>query len=245
MTAWSTDRTLSPGAASCFGSLDNIFSLTGECVSRDKVSDVLRVEVDGSSYYIKRYYHAGNTWRKWLGFPRIVREWKNLQYFSQWQIPTADVVAHGAQYTRGIFQRGAMVTAAIPETQDLASLAKKKSALLKNSEWISNTSSQLANITRRLHQNAFTHNDLKWRNVLVDNNGKVFLIDCPNGLFWIPPFLQYRIIKDLACLDKVAKYHLSRTQRLRFYQHYVQKAKLDNQDKRKIRKILAFFDGRE
>lgn len=89
----------------------------------------LRVEVDGSSYYIKRYYHAGNTWRKWLGFPRIVREWKNLQYFSQWQIPTADVVAHGAQYTRGIFQRGAMVTAAIPRHRIWHHWQKKKNQL--------------------------------------------------------------------------------------------------------------------
>jgi hypothetical protein len=40
---------------------------------------------------------------------------------------------------------------------------------------------------------------------------------CPAGTFWWGPFLRYRIVKDLACLDKVAKYHLSRTQRLRFY----------------------------
>jgi hypothetical protein len=57
--------------------------------------------------------------------------------------------------------------------------------------------------------------------------------------------LRYRIVKDLACLDKLAKYHLSRTQRLRFYLDYAQKKRLDDADKRRIRKVLRFFEGRE
>jgi hypothetical protein len=122
---------------------------------------------------------------------------------------------------------------------------RKTSSIEEISEWISNTSQPIGNITRCLTPTClYAHNDLKWRNILVDNNGKVFLIDCPNGLLWIPPFLQYRIIKDLACLDKVAKYHLSRTQRLRFYQHYAQKTKLDNQTSEKYARYLLLF-GRE
>jgi hypothetical protein len=39
--------------------------------------------------------------------------------------------------------------------------------------------------------------------------GAAVLIDCPNGDFWRGFWLKYRITKDLACLDKVAKYHLS------------------------------------
>ncbi len=57
--------------------------------------------------------------------------------------------------------------------------------------------------------------------------------------------LRYRIIKDLACLDKVAKYHLSNTQRLRFYLQYCQRAQLNTQDKKQIGKIVRFFEGRE
>ncbi|NLJ12975.1 MAG: heptose kinase, partial [Gammaproteobacteria bacterium] len=59
------------------------------------------------------------------------------------------------------------------------------------------------------------------------------------------PMLRYRIIKDLACLDKVAKYHLSNTQRLRFYLQYKQKTRLSAQDKQQIGKIVRFFEGRE
>ncbi len=43
--------------------------------------------------------------------------------------------------------------------------------------------------------------------------------------------LRYRITKDLACLDKVAKYHLSATQRLRFYLQYRQRTRLNASDK--------------
>jgi tRNA A-37 threonylcarbamoyl transferase component Bud32 len=89
------------------------------------------------------------------------------------------------------------------------------------------------------------HGDFKWRNLLVDKADTLHLIDCPSGGFWWPPFLEYRIVKDLACLDKLAKLHLSRTRRLRFYLDYAQKKTLDDGDKRRIRKIAGFFSGRD
>jgi hypothetical protein len=56
---------------------------------------------------------------------------------------------------------------------------------------------------------------------------------------------RHRLIKDLACLDKVAKYHLSATQRLRFYLQYRDRNRLDARDKKRIRQVLGFFEGRE
>ena len=73
----------------------------------------------------------------------------------------------------------------------------------------------------------------------------VYLIDCPAGSFWWGPMLRYRIIKDLACLDKVAKYQLTRSQRLRFYLQYRGRRRLSARDKRCIRRIVGFFEGRE
>jgi len=57
--------------------------------------------------------------------------------------------------------------------------------------------------------------------------------------------LRRRIVKDLACLDKVAKYSVSRSQRLRFYLQYRGRQRLNESDKRRIRQILNFFEGRE
>ena len=96
-----------------------------------------------------------------------------------------------------------------------------------------------------MHDHHFTHNDLKWRNLLVNPAAELFLIDCPSGSFWWGPALRYRIIKDLACLDKVAKQHLSRTQRLRFYLQYRGRQQLNASDKQRLRKIIGFFEGRE
>jgi len=73
----------------------------------------------------------------------------------------------------------------------------------------------------------------------------IFLIDCPSGMRWFKPLLEYRIIKDLACLDKCAKYELSQTQRLAFYKDYAQCQKLSLHDKKRIRKVLQFFNNRE
>jgi RIO-like serine/threonine protein kinase len=147
----------------------------------------------------------------------------------------------------GRFVRGALITEEIPHTMDLAKMALQGDGRLKNRRWVAQVSGQIAVYARTMHQAGFAHNDLKWRNILVDagDTPRVYLIDCPAGSYWWQPFLDYRIIKDLACLDKVAKYQLSRTQRLRFYLDYVQQTRLTAVDKRKIRKILSFFAGRE
>ena len=57
--------------------------------------------------------------------------------------------------------------------------------------------------------------------------------------------MRRRIIKDLACLDKVAKYHLSRTQRLRFYLQYQRRGRLIPADRALIGQVLEYFEGRE
>ena len=52
-------------------------------------------------------------------------------------------------------------------------------------------------------------------------------------------------IKDLACLDKIAKKQLSEIERLRFYLEYKAKTQLSVKDKKEIYRVLRFFEGRE
>lgn len=124
-------------------------------------------------------------------------------------------------------------------------LAQRDAPCLRDRRWAAQVSQQLAAATRTLHDQHFTHNDLKWRNVLVNEQGELFLIDCLAGFFWWGPLLSYRIIKGLACLDKVAKYQLSRPQRIRFYLQYCGHSRLGVLDKQRIRQIVSFFEGRE
>ncbi|WBE26026.1 lipopolysaccharide kinase InaA family protein [Denitrificimonas caeni] len=228
-----------------FGSLEQVFALQGERITYDPISELIRVTRHGVVYYVKRYRSAGKGLRRYAARPRVKAEWQNLKRFAKWGIPTAQVIAQGLERKAGAFVRGAMITREIPNSRDLADLADQRSPLLQDPIWLHKVSRQIADATRIMHAHRFTHNDLKWRNLLVDEQAKVYLIDCPAGTFWWGPMLRYRIIKDLACLDKVAKYHLSNTQRLRFYLQYKQKTRLSAQDKQQIGKIVRFFEGRE
>lgn len=244
MAAW----ILEPGFAeleSDFGSLQAVFRLQGEHLTSDPLSEVILIRRDGVPYYVKRYWGGGKGLRRFFGRPRVKAEWQNLRLFSRWGVPTATVVACGLERRWGLFHRGALITRGLPDTQDLATLATQGDERLSDPCWVDKVSRQLALATRRMHDHGFTHNDLKWRNLLVNDRAELFFIDCPGGMFWFGPFLHYRIIKDLACLDKVAKYHLSRSQRLRFYHYYCGRKQLNGDDRQRIRKVLKFFEGRE
>ncbi len=228
-----------------FGSLEKVFSLQGERITRDPLSEVIRVERSGVRYYVKRYWGGGKGLRRFVGRPRIKAEWQNLRHFAKWGVPTVPVVAYGLERQAGSFRRGALITREVERTRDLAALALSRDAKLRDARWVDHVSRQLACATRTLHDHHFAHNDLKWRNLLVNEQAALFLIDCPSGGFWWGPFLRRRVVKDLACLDKVAKYHLSRSQRMRFFHQYSGKHRLDAADKRMIREILQYFEGRE
>ncbi|MCW2269311.1 3-deoxy-D-manno-octulosonic-acid kinase [compost metagenome] len=244
MAGWTLEPDYQALAAD-FGSIEAVFALKGERLTHDPLSEVIRVERGGVNYYVKRYIGAGKGLRRYLGRPRIKAEWQNLKQFAKWDIPTAEVVAWGLERKGLAFGRGAMITRELPRTEDLSALAERKDPRLAQRGWVDHISRQLARHTRVMHDHHFTHNDLKWRNLLVDDQATLFFIDCPTGDFWWGFMLRYRITKDLACLDKVAKYHLSATQRLRFYLQYRGRERLNESDKRRIRHVVTFFEGRE
>lgn len=255
MIRWWSDPSLAgTPCGDALGTLEAAFAIGGEQIAWSPLSTVHRVTIGGRLLYVKRYVGDRKKLRRsWFGLRslvvplRVENEWKNLQAFERWGIPTARLLAYGLERRLGRFTRGALVTEAIPDAEDLAHLARSGDPRLKDARWVASVSHQLAQATRAMHAAGFVHNDLKWRNLLVDRQDppRLHFIDCPNGSYWKGPFLQYRIVKDLACLDKLAKYHLSRTQRLRFYLDYVQRPRLDAGDRQRIAKVLAFFTGRE
>ena len=245
MSGWKIVTDLNAAAARAFADLDAVFALEGESIARDPLSQVIRVEIEGLRYYVKRYWAAGKGLRRYLGRPRVKAEWQNLKHFERWGIPVAPLVAWGLERRAGAFVRGALITLEVPNTVDMAAMAQKADPRLADWRWVRRLSEKLAHATRTLHDHRFAHNDLKWRNLLVNDADELFLIDCPSGDFWRGPLLRRRIVKDLACLDKVAKYQLSRSQRLRFYLQYQRRSHLTAADKAMIGQILVYFEGRE
>ncbi|MCP4673886.1 MAG: heptose kinase, partial [Desulfobacula sp.] len=191
-----------------FNDLDNVFACKGEVISSDPISHVKKIHIAGQCYYVKVYTAGGKRLRRYIGRSRIRADWENLIFFDSLDIPVPEIVACGQELCFGIFKRGALITKEVPGSTDLATLAAKNSKCLKNRAWMEEVGFLYSEYTRRLHDNRFIHVDLKWRNILVTKGEKpeVYFIDCPSGKKVIYPLFKHGKIKDLACLDKIARY---------------------------------------
>jgi len=238
-----TNQFLNSEAGEAFSSLDKVFVLKGETIASDPLSYVIKVQVAGKNYYVKCYTGAGKGLRRYFGKSRIRSEWENLFFFESLKVPTAEIVAFGEERGFGWFKRGAVITKEIKGTDDLDHFVRENPEITREHQWIEPVIEQVAKATLNLHEAGFAHNDLNWRNILVTINGapKIFFIDCPSGKRWIKPLLRFRILKDLAHLDKVGRQLLSRSQRLRFYKKYTGRRKLTQRDRADIKILLDYY----
>ena len=229
-----------------FGSIQATLQQTGDRISKDPISRVILTNVNGSLYFIKIYHQGGKGVRRFLGRSRAEGEWNNLLYFASLGIPTPRIVAYGRERINGQTLE-ALVTAGVDNAIDLATLARHQPTKLTDRTWLLSIMEQVADYTARLHQEGFVHWDLKWRNILVQEevHPKVYFFDCPLGRKQFGPMRVRGAVKDLACLDKIGKIVLTPTQRLRFFLLYRQSEKLLPADKKTIRRIVKFFDHRE
>lgn len=228
--------------ARCFSTLDAVFTCPGEIVSQDLICSVKRVNIGDQSYYIKMYTAAGKRLRRYFGKSRLRTEWENFKTFKQLNIPTAEIVGFGIETKFGIFQRGALITKGIKNSTDLHHFAKNNPSLIRNRQWIVPVVEKVAHYTRIMHDAKFTHNDLNWRNILIDNAqpAEIYFIDCPSGGVSTPLFLKRLITRDLAHLDKLARTLLPKPLQLRFYLRYMGHQQLAEKDKIYIKKIIKF-----
>jgi len=228
--------------------LSNTAEFKCEFITKSPLSQVYKVTVDKKNYYLKKYNISRKKIQRYLGQSKAKAEWENLLWFNELKIPVAKVIAYGQETKAWVTHRGLIITEELIDCSDLDNIANNYPHLLQQTNWVDKISQQVAQVARTLHQHNFTHNDFKWRNIMVNIKAdypQIYLIDCPSGLKWFKPFLGYRIIKDLACLDKKAKYNLRRSQRMAFYKDYAQCNKLTKKHKKQIRHILKFFHNRE
>ena len=236
-----------PEERQAFDSLDKVTAGPGELINESRLSRLTLCTVGDKHYYVKVYRHAGRYLRRFLGRSRVRAEWQNQLFFRTLGIPTARTVAFGEHKRLGRQYVGYIVSEEIPQTIDLWRLVGEQSDRLDNFEWVRDVIDRLAGYVRVMHHHHFVHNDLKWRNILVDfsNTPGLYIIDCPLGRVSYGPGFSRAVVKDLACLDQVAKLHLSRSQRMRFFMRYHETSHLTGTHRRQIKKILRFFEGRE
>jgi tRNA A-37 threonylcarbamoyl transferase component Bud32 len=233
----------------CFSSMRAVFQLDGKIISKSSQSEIFSQNIDGKTYFVKRYFRSKNI-GSWLGFSRFQNELRNQLWFNQQGIPSARVVAFGEHRMLLKILKGVLITEGVNDTQELAEIAKKTPEKFAEKHWRDAIIAQLADITAQLHHARFCHNDLHWRNILVqqtstNHEAKIFLIDCPSGKKLTWPFLNYRKLKDLANLDKLAPTYLSRTQRLAFFLAYRDINKLTPKDKIMVREVMQHKENRK
>ena len=228
-----------------FPDLDTTIGQQGEQINSNWMSRLVMTAKGEDRFFVKTYSVRGRGLRRYLGRSRARAEWENLRAFVAMGVPSAELVAFGESSAGGY--RGVIVTREVGGTADLSTLVEQAHPLLRDWEWRDRLIRRLSEAVRSMHSHGFVHNDLKWRNILVrlDDPPLVYLIDCPLGRRMPAPFLARGRIKDLACLDKVAKVQLSKSERLRFYLAYKGRDRMNVRDKQEIGRVLKFFEGRE
>jgi tRNA A-37 threonylcarbamoyl transferase component Bud32 len=194
----------------------------------------------------KQYQFRKPSWKFWTRKSKARREYENYQSFVKIGIRTALPIAWGERRDWiGRLSGAFVVTSEISNAETLleffamhdrsnaASRALRRSLIR-----------ELALMTRRSHQAGFFHNDLHWRNILVEGDGfgqrLLSWIDCPRGCFRRSILRERYRLKDLACLDKSAEAFCSQSERLLFLKTYLNKSHLDEAAKRLVRKIRAY-----
>lgn len=172
-----------PAERRAFASLDTTIARRGEPINASKLSHLQRVEVDGRRYYVKVYHYAGRNLRRFVGRSRVRSEWRNQSRFGGFGIPSARIVAFGERRGFGAAHQGTIVTEEVGDTVDLWELVNKHPEQAGRVTWMKRVIDRLAQHVRSMHQHRFVHNDLKFRNILVDfsNCPEVYIIDCPLG----------------------------------------------------------------
>lgn len=239
-----TDAYCGSAVADKFSDLDKVFSCTGEKITRDLISQVIKTSVGDKYFYVKRYTAAGKAFRRYFGRSRIRAEWENLIAFARLGVPTPNLVGFGQRLHFGQFKCGALITEEIVDSIDLAALAKTQPNRLQNKQWRLSVIYQVADYTRLMHEGGYVHGNLNWRNLLVTLNGdpQIYFIDCPAGGLKRGPALICEQLNDLAFLDKLGRLYLSSSDQLRFYKRYHKITKLTDSYKQNITVITQSLD---
>jgi tRNA A-37 threonylcarbamoyl transferase component Bud32 len=221
---------------------NRVFEMEGQSVSSGRFCRTIKVAAGNHPfYYVKRYHVRLKGFWKAFGRSRPMVEARNVTYFARLGIPVPQIVGYGRQRILGLFIRGAIVTKEVPQAIDLQTLFRTRADLWKNRPWFFQVLRLVANYVWRIHEDGFTHGDLKWRNILVTTMDEpcVFFIDCPRGGRKSSFSWRQFVVKDLASLDRPAAKHLSRATRLRFYLWYRNETRLTQENKALIARVMT------
>lgn len=237
-------------------SVEAVYRLTsGRIVIRSGTTEVRRVVLSSAGgelvVYIKKYWvtHPRQLWSgalrgSFFGCPKVRREYRNLELLRAAGLDAPSPVAFGEERSRGWLLRSYLISAEVPEPLALHEYIRDHLPLLVAAQGRSvrqSLISRLAEYTCRLHNERFVHHDYFWRNILLSGGSleHFYLIDAHKGRKWSPWNEQSSRAADLAALDAPAPHYFRRSERLRFFLHYLGRSRLDAAAKKLLRRTLA------
>lgn len=142
---------------------------------------VLMVDRGGETW-VYRHYHRGGVVSRfvydrylWTGLERSrpFREWRLLESMQAGNLPAPRPVAARA-VREGPFYRADILTVLLPDTRPLSTLLAESAVPVEI--W-----PKIGSMVRRFHDAGVDHPDLTAHNILVEDGGRVFLVDFDNA----------------------------------------------------------------
>jgi len=213
----------------------------GQILSKGSTTCLKVTLADETIIYFKRYQYTKKPWDFFLRRSKAANEFINYQRLKKVGIPTLDTIALYEQRSFGFLKLACIITKELKNTvqlddfytEVLSTMSKDERQLVLNDIKVT-----LFQQIRLAHNAGIFHLDLKWRNILIQQEGKQYTpiwIDCPRGIK--RPFLNYRLkVADLSGLTRTALSFFSTQQLYRMLYLYLGKSAT----KKEARKL--FFD---
>jgi len=200
----------------------------GEAVSTSDITNCFRVGfADGETAFFKRYVYPRPSLRYFLRPSRAAMEVFGYRELARLGIPTVKVLGFREIRRFGLLQAAFVITRGIPGAVDLRRYARETWWHLLREERrriYDRIRVRIFEDLRRIHRARFFHQDLHWRNILVnpeqlDTEPPVW-IDCPRAAYR-PWARRHGELVDLSCLSRGALTFLTPGQRLRALKEYL------------------------
>ena len=250
-----TDPAYSERLRACgLDTVDKVLARVEGCVAAwSRTTDTLYVpSADGTpGFYLKRYFFPNWTKRlrgtlrgTFFGMHRGQAEYRALNVMRALGIPAVRPVAYGDRRVGHFLAACFLITEEVPGARNLTAFAldvaagRESLAPAPRRAFLAALAEQLS----ALHATGCSHGNLFWRNVLVrqgpDRRPEFFFLDAqPLRSWWRLGRNGHWWLRELAQVTVSAVPFTTRTERLRFVQHYLGGAPLTPELKDQLRQI--------
>jgi len=230
-------------------SFDDFMNFSGGTrICHKRGRSVVRFEIDGRAFYLKRNrLHRVEFWKalarfRWPALGATV-EWENILALQKAGIPTVVPVAVGEHTCCGLETASFTVTEELYGAEPLDKVVRREFAgsltpEKRREKWLLIRS--LAAVARKFHGSGMNHQDFYLNHFFLGQDGTIYLLDLQRVVRRSQVPEHYRV-KDLAQLNYSTQVYggFLHADRMRFLLEYFGVDRLRQEQKSLVRKVLA------